>query len=186
VDPHQKAAGFNSFIKTVREAVPPADFERLVGSLAPESAELITRPRFSTSWIPLALTNPVVIAVGEHLLGGSPERIFEIGREQFIADIGGVYKIFIRIASPAYVAERASKIYETYNQNSGKMRVISSTEKSLEVVVEDYPKPSPTVWHYVRGCIAGTLELTGAKQLRVVIAEGGEAHPRCLYRVTWS
>jgi hypothetical protein len=184
VEPLQKAAGFNSFIKTARQLVTPAEFDRMVAKLPPDSAAIVVNSPFTTNWIPVSLTNPVLLAVGELL--GSDERIFEVGRRQFMTDISSVYKLFIRVASPAYVAERAGKIYDTYNRNSGMMRVVESGERSLDVVVENYPMPSRTLWHYIRGGIAGTLELTGVRALAVRISEGGEEQPRCLYHVSWS
>jgi hypothetical protein len=186
VEPQQKAAGFNSFIKIVRQQVTPAEFDRMVSTLPPDSAALVMNPPFSASWIPLSQTNPVLLAVARELFAGSDERIFDIGRQQFIADIGGVYKLFIRVATPAYVAARAGKIYQTYNRDSGNMRVVGSGEHHFDVVVENHPRPSRTLWHYIRGGIAGTLELTGVRSPTVVITEGGQEQPRSVYHVSWS
>ena len=55
----------------------------------------------------------------------------------------------------------------------------------LDVLVEERPFPSVPFWAFMCGSIAGVLELTGVKELRVSLIEGGGETRRALYRATW-
>lgn len=184
--PQTKAAGFNSSITTVRGMVTKEEFERFVAGLPPVSAALIQAPPLAMSWIPMEQTIEVHGRIFSDLFRGDPERMFEFGRRQFLADMNTMYKAFIRVASPRFVAGRAASIYETYTRDAGTMKVARDEERLIDLLVEGHPFPTTGNWAYLRGTVHAVIELTGVKDVKVKIAEGGGGSARCLYRITWS
>lgn len=180
-----KAAGFNSLITTLRGMVTGPAFDELVAVLPRSCADLILEPRLAMSWIPLEQAEPAYPLIFELLFNRDPVKMFELGRAQLRADMSGIYRSFLRIATPAFVAARASEIYGVYARDCGTLRLVVDQPGRIEILLEGRPLPSPSFYHYFRGSVFGAIELTGVKQLGVTIAEGGGNSSRCQLRVTW-
>jgi hypothetical protein len=184
--PEIKAAGFNSNIAALRGMVSAPAFDGFVAALPPECAALIRQPPLAVSWLPLAHVAPVHPVAFEHLFAREPAKMCELGRLQLRADMTGIYRLAMRIASPAYIAERTSKIYAMYARGCGTVRVVVDQPGRIDLLVEGRPLASSAFYHYLRGTMLGVIELTGVKRVSSTIAEGGGNTPRCLFRVTWS
>ena len=120
-----------------------AAFARLLTAVTPETRALLEKPPLPMIWLAGA---PLVGARREGagaMFDGNVERMVDVGREQFRQDLGTVYRIFVRVASPHYVAERAAQIYQTYVRGNGAMRVASKGDKWVELVFEGVNTPSP-------------------------------------------
>ena len=184
--PKVKAAGFNSLVATLRRMVPGPAFDEFVAGLPRPCAALILEPPLALSWILLEHAAPVYGLMFERLFDQDPAKMFELGRTQIRADMTGIYRMFFRVASPAFVAARTSEIYEVYARGCGTLRTVVEQPGRIEVLLEGLPFPSTSLYHYIRGTVFGATELTGVKQLRVIIAEGGGNSTRCLFRITWA
>jgi hypothetical protein len=184
--PEIKAAGFNSLIAVLRGMVPAPAFESFVAALPRECGDLIREPPLAVSWLPVAHVAPVHQGAFEHLFAREPAKMCELGRLQLRADMSGIYRLAMRVATPAYIAERTSKIYALYARGCGTMRTLVDQPGRLEILVENRPLPSSAFYHYIRGNILGVIELTGVKRVSATILEGGGDSARCLFRVTWS
>ncbi len=180
-----KAAGVNSVIAVLAGMVPAPAFAAWVKQLPQATASLIERPRLPQSWVPLADINPLWTESLTGLFHGELHKLFELGRLQLRADMSGIYRVFLRVASPGFVADRAAAIYGVYGQNCGALSVVARTSSSLDIAVTQRPLPSPAVYEYLRGSIAGALELTGISNLQVAIVAEPKDNER-VYRATWS
>ncbi len=180
-----KAAGFNSTVTTLRKMVSPDRFEAFVARLPPDTASLVHKPPIATSWLPFPRIVPLYEGAHRDLFGGSDEQVFDLGRRQMRDDLNTLYRIFMRVASPQFVVERATQIWGTYLRDAGHIAVTRNEDRLIEVLADGYPAMSPTMWHYVRGMIHGTVELTGVPSLKTVIIEGGGRGTVCKLRVTW-
>lgn len=181
-----KAAGFNSLVATLRGMVPGPDFDAFVAGLPRACADLILEPPLAMSWISLEDAEPVYALTFERLFNRDPNRMVELGRAQLRTDMTGIYRMFLRVASPAFVAARTSEIYGVYARDCGTLRTVVEQPGRIEILLADRPFPSPAFYHYLRGSVLGAMELTGVKQLSVTIAEGAGNSTRCLLRVTWA
>lgn len=182
--PELKAAGLNSFCAMLARQVPPRAFEAWVNALPPATADLVLRPRYAQEWVPLELMHPLYVSALEDLFHDDTAPMFEAGRQQLRNDLTGIYRVFLRVASPAFVAERAAAIYGVYARGCGTLSVADRGEHFLDVKLEQRPFPSEGFFHSLRGCIHGALELTGVSDLRVEIVAAPATHTR-LYRATW-
>ena len=182
---HAKAAGINSAMEILGQLIGPVELSRLVESLPPEQADVIRRPPVATSWIPLAITVPLYDAILERAFGGNPARMIELGRLQFRDDLSTVYRFFIRVATPSFVAGRIGAMWQTYTRDCGTVTMVTSEPTWGELRFEGYPAPNPPIWYYVQGFIIGALEMTGVADVQVAIVQGGPGNTFCQYRISW-
>ncbi len=180
-----KAVGVASFVAVLRQMVQQSEFDKFVATLPRDTAEIVARPPLPVTWIPVETTFPLYEGAFERLFGGDVERMFEAGRIQLKNDFRGIYRMFIRIATPAYVAARTSQIWETYTRNGGVMQVVVEQPTLIEIQVTGHARPSRAIWHLIRGSIHGVIELTGVKSPRVTIVTGGGLGPDTRFRITW-
>lgn len=182
--PAVKGAGINSLIRMLRQMSDPARFAEFERHLPPHTAALITRPRLPQEWIPLQDAAGLYAAAVTHLFDGDMSRLFDVGRQQLRNDLSTIYRVFMRVASPAFVASRASALYEVYGRDAGTLRVGARTDTTLEFILANRPFPSPAYFEAMRGAIAGTLELTGVRDVSVTIVdERGPDHR--VYLAKW-
>ncbi len=117
--------------------------------------------------------------------GHDLDLLADIGREQMREDLGGIYKMFVRLASPQYVANRAAAIYTTYTRNAGAMSKTNEGDHFVDIRLEGVPRPTTVYYALRRGNSLGALEATGVKDARCEIIAGGGSDSFALYRGTW-
>ena len=182
--PEMKAAGVNSLIGTLRSAVDADRFESFIHALPAGTAALIVRPRLAHEWIPLvdvAPLHPVALSV---LFDGRLAAMYELGHLQVQKDLNGMYRLFLRVASPGFIADRTQALYGTYTRDCGTLRLEGRTSTGLDLVIENRPHSSPAFYEALRGSIAGALELTGVKGLTISATDESNPHRR-VFRAAW-
>jgi len=179
-----KAAGLKSLFTALQQLAPPGAFEPWVHALPTTMAELLLRPRYAQEWVLLEQVHPLYVSALDDLFGGDTDKMFEAGRLQLRTDLLGIYRVFLRVASPAFVADRAAAIYGVYARCCGTLSVTDRGQHFLDARVEQRPFPSEAFFHTLRGAMHGALELTGVSGLRVEIVGAPAADTR-LYRATW-
>jgi hypothetical protein len=183
--PELKAAGFNSAVNALRVLSTPADFDKMVDALPPETAELVRHPPLAVAWLPNEHFSALIETACRVVFGGDETRIEEVARRAMSLDLKTIYKIFVRLASPQFVVERATKLWQTYTRNNGFATATPTGNAGCEVAYEDIDRPSPVLWAYQRGAIRGVIEATGVKTVRVQVLRGGHTQPHCRFAVTW-
>jgi hypothetical protein len=184
-EPESKGSGLLSWVKVVHDRVDAARWQRFVTALPPESRALIERPPLPVTWLPLRFVQPIWQSATDLLFDGDLEKVAEVGRLQIRADLSTIYRVFIRVASPRYVAQRATALYGTYFRANGLMSVVAEGEHRTDVRVAGVALPTPAFYASLRGSVAGAIELTGVHDVRAEIVEGGGASPNALFTVTW-
>lgn len=135
------------------------------------------------AWLPISGFYDLIEATVRVAFGGKPGGMFQIGRHQMQRDMTGIYKIFVRMASPQTVISKAASIYGTYTTN-GTMKAKQIEPNVAEVTIEGVDRGMPGYWEYQRGTITGVLEQT-AKDLSCEIVDGGGMTTRAVYRARW-
>jgi hypothetical protein len=184
-EPEAKASGLISWTRAVRQSVDSARWNRFLAAMPPETRALLENPPLPITWLPMRLMRPIFDNANDLLFDGDLEKTTDVSRRQIRDDLSTIYRVFIRVASPRFVASRASIIYSTYFRNNGSARVVAETERSVDILVEDVALPSPELFARMRGSILGGIELTGARNPRVQIVSGGGSEPSCLFRAHW-
>ena len=183
-DPAVKAAGMNTMVEVVRSRAPAADFHRAVQAMAPEGRALVEHPPLPLVWVPLAIAATVENAMGA-ALGQDWNAIVEAAAEATKRDLGTIYRVFMKVASPKYVTSRAAALYTTYTRDAGTMRVTAEGDSHAEVTLEGVVYPTEMYYACRRGNILGALRATGARNVRCEMVKGGNTETYAVYRGSW-
>ena len=91
---------------------------------------------------------------------------------RFIAehDVKTIFRVFLRLKSPAYTINRAPIIFKSYF-SLGEMQVIENSEHKAILHLAKFPKPHEIVEFAVGGWIERTLEIIGCREPRVKISQ---------------
>jgi hypothetical protein len=185
--PLAKAAGFNSLVAVLRDGMLDADhFAAVVRHLARETAEAIRTPPLSVSWIPCERYADLVSNALTHGFDGVEPQLIEMGRRAFLHDLKTLYRVFIRFLAPAFVIERGTKLWLTYNRNNGMLSARRIGDRCAQVSYEKIAAVYPGFWSYQRGCLMAAVQATGYVKANVVATRPGDADGNALFTIDWS
>ncbi len=91
---------------------------------------------------------------------------------RYSAEVGlkGVYKIFVRIAKPHYIIQRAGRIFTSYYSPS-EMEVVDIRDKGVTLHITKFPEPDVVIENRIAGWMEQALELTSCKNVKVRITK---------------
>ena len=186
-EPESKGSGFSSAVSVLRKMTAPEAFEQMVATLPPETAELVRRPPLPVAWISSYHFQTLLTAVVRDLFGGDEKKLEDWGRQSLLADMRGIYKMFIRFLSPQFVIERGAKLWDTYTRNQGTARATAVGTAAADVFYTGLPADlcSPAFWAYQRGAVKGVMEATGYKTVTVETLDGGGSAGHATLRISW-
>jgi hypothetical protein len=103
---------------------------------------------------------------------GEPGFARVMGYEMTKRDLSGLYRTFVRIATPRYVLSIASRIFSTYFR-PGVMKVVENRDGFVSVELTHCAGFDANIWRDVLGGCEATLIVAGAKTCRIRILSGG-------------
>lgn len=149
----------------------PGEYKTWLDSLSGESKETFTGSIDSTKWykVESAALEPTkkisdLFFERDHLRGA-----WHCGRYSAEKALTGIYKIFVKASSPSYIIQRASRVFATYYQPC-EMRVINSTSTGCVVEISKMEKKYDIIDNRIAGWIERALEISGAKEVKVLLA----------------
>lgn len=159
-----KASGVMTIKKFL--AARGADLEqRFQARLSPETRTLLQNSG-AMSWIPFPAEAEVFEVASDLIFPDDPLRLRKLGREVSRDQFQGIYRIFMLVATVQYLVKRVSQLWDTI-YNEGAARVENFTGHSGVLVVTGLPDQLPVQREYICGFLAGLIELTQAKSVRV-------------------
>jgi hypothetical protein len=160
-------------LRTTRDFVKtnfPGSYDKWLNSLSPESKKLYTTTLDATAWYPLK--EGYSIPVGK-IMEICFNKDYKKGGDQlgsWSAEIGlkGFYKVFLLIASPQFLLQRASKIFTTFYEPSEiEASIIGSNDAILRIVRFD--EIDEAIEYRIAGWVRKALELANCKEPRYEI-----------------
>jgi hypothetical protein len=159
------------------------DEAALTDRLSPAEAG-VYRDALALSWVDCHVAERILRAAAELVYPDHPRPLFELSRRMAQDNLGGIYKLMLRVASVPTVIERGAKLWSTYHAH-GTAEVEKATGRNEgALVVKGYPHFAPGLMESVAGYIYGTLELTGSKGIQVEPQQGAAGTWR--WNVRWS
>jgi hypothetical protein len=161
-------------------------FARLVDGL-PETEKAVFKNRILESlWYDFdAVLALMKAAKGKVDLPPGRSLAWDMGRASADRGMNTVYRMFFKFADVSFICKRAASLYPAL-YNSGEMRLLANDAKSAALSVTGFDQPCPEFCDRALGWVERTLELTGAKGIRVdhpTCVVRGDA--RCEYRGRW-
>ncbi|MCD6579282.1 hypothetical protein J7L48_07380 [bacterium] len=120
---------------------------------------------FSGQWYPFKLFETINKIVIDKIGNGDEKIIFKAAQEGARMNLNGVYKIFMKMAKPAYVAKKAALLYNQF-YNFGKMEVISLKEGEYTFNL-NFVDNIPILFDRIAGYMEGVLTETNVKNPKV-------------------
>jgi hypothetical protein len=136
-----------------------------------------------TEWLPMDKEDEILQAAAEILYPADPKPVRKLGGTVAKINFSGVYKVFFRIATVAFMAKRISALWHTFF-DSGEAHCEDLTDHSVVLVVTQMPDLTPLHREYVLGYIDGILGMTSAK--RVEINHDGRDPKAWKWEIKWS
>ena len=181
-----KGAGFNSIVAVLRDELLSAEeFADLVRKLPPETAEAIQAPPLPIEWIPCARYGDLLSGVLKYAFRGDEERVVELGRRAFLYDLKTLYRVFIKLTSPGFVIDRASRIWLTYNRDNGSLSARKLGDTRCEVSYDKIRAIYPGFWSHQRGCLLAAVQATGYPRATAVVSRPDDGHGNAVITVDW-
>lgn len=162
-------------LRTTRDFVKtrfPEYYDRWIGSLTPESKKLFTSTIDATAWYPYREGYSVPVGKimeicfnGDKRTGGE-----QLGSWSAEVSLKGFYKVFLLIASPQFLLQRASKIFTTFYEPSEiEASIMGSNDAILRIVKFDQIDES--VEYRIAGWVRKALELANCNSPRYEIKQ---------------
>lgn len=143
--------------------------EPFLAALSPE-AQRVYRTSTASSWVDLPVAFEIYARAAERLYPTEHEPMRRLGREIGRIQMTGIYKVFLRIATPEFLVSRVSHLWRTFYDH-GQATVEAFTRDSGVLVVGGFPELVHTQREYIAGYLIILLELTGAHGVRVTLME---------------
>lgn len=106
---------------------------------------------------------------------------------RFSAEVAltGIYKMFVMIASPKFIIDRASMIMTTFYSPTA-LTVVESRPHGVTLHLTQLPGASPVIENRIAGWMEKALEICGCKELDVQITRAlSSADKLTEYTVAW-
>lgn len=170
-----------NFIKTQF----PDKYDDFIEAL-PEETKVIMKASKILDWydIDIALKIPTKV-ICDMFYAGSVKGAWEMGRQSAKFTLTGIYKIFVKVGSPAFVLGRAGHIFSTY-YNPSRIELVKSDKNSAVLVINEFENIDKYIENRIGGWIECALEINGLKNPEVKItsslAQGAE---QTTYQLNW-
>jgi hypothetical protein len=181
--PEAKWMSVAAFIDAARRRLGEPAWEEILARLPDDTRALFAAPPAPIAWVDGRHVFALLDALAGHA-GGRLELLREISRSQVEHDLRGIYRLFVRIASPDFIAARAASLYGAYWRGNGSIHIERKGPKAFEVVYENLPSVRSSFIAVQLGGIQAAIEATGVKSVRVIVVETKEHGVRA--RASWS
>jgi len=120
-----------------------------------------------TEWIPMDKEDEIIQAAADIIFPSDPKAIRRLGTEISKTNFSGIYKVFLRVSSVAFIAKRVSAVWHTFF-DKGDAHCEGLTDSHVTFVVTEMPDLTPIHREYVHGYIYGIFELTRSKITEII------------------
>jgi hypothetical protein len=154
----------------------PEKYGQWIDSLPEKSKKIFTETVMSSNWY--SLQDAAILpteALGQILFSDAEKGAWQCGRFSAESALTGIYKFFIKAASPFFIIERAGRIFSTYYQPS-KMEVVEKGDSYVVLHITQFEEPSKLVEARIGGWIERAMEIHGIAWVKVTIEKSLTRH----------
>lgn len=143
-------------------------YKKWLESLTPASQNIFADAIDSSRWYPVenGALEPT-IKIGELFHEGDIKNgAWNSGIFSAEKALTGIYKIFVKASSPAFIVQRASRVFATYYQPC-EINVSRSDEKSVSMELTGFKADYEVIEFRILGWIQRALEISGAQNVKI-------------------
>lgn len=149
-------------------------YEKWENSLSEETAKLIKGNILASVWYPLknGMVEPTKVMC-DLFYDGEYIGAEKIGIYSADKSLHGVYRFFVRIASPNTLLKRATQIFKSFYDPS-EIELVKISKDNYIMKFSEFDPPSPYTDYRILGWVRKALEICGAKNINVAIKKHAE------------
>ncbi len=136
-------------------------------------------------WYDIALYDRINRALAEVLGGASEDVMAAAGRYAAEHDLKTTYRLFLRLANPAYVIERSAGFWKRF-QDSGTWKVVREPPRGVRATLSGWGSKDELTCVRLGAYMFRLFQLVGARNgslERVACTCRGD--PACIFAATW-
>ncbi len=163
-----KGTAVKPTIEFIKDKFPDRYYEWLE-KLPKESADIIKNPITASAWYPInesTITPTRILA--ELFYNNSYDAAREVGRYSATKSLSGVYKVFIRIATPNFLISRTANVFGSYYKPS-KIKFEVLNDNSATLIIYKFDEVDELMLHRIAGWIERAFELTSRKNVNAEV-----------------
>lgn len=170
--PTYKGAGLRSWLAAFTQLHGQEAVRTTLALVEPELREAFEFQRITASgWYPLGWSR-ALHAAAQRATGKGPALARAIGKEAMRLDLSGVYRVFLIVVSPQAIIGKSARLFSSFYSH-GSMSVVEARSGMTHVKWEGCHGFDQNIWQDLLGSCEASLELCGAKDLRIRYVEGG-------------
>jgi hypothetical protein len=178
-----KGQSLKNYASTLRDIRGDAVADRVLALVSRELRDgLVNQTILTGGWYPVAHKRELHEAGAK--VTGEARFARTMSYEMTQRDLSGLYRTFVRIATPRYVLSIASRIFSTYFR-PGEMRVVERRSGFVKVELTRCFGFDVNLWEDVMGGCEATLAVAGAQACRVRILSGGKDGDASAIATAW-
>jgi hypothetical protein len=149
----------------------PEKYQAWLEALPEPSQKLFRDGILPSNWYPMhdAAEVPTEL-LGKMLYSNATQGAWQCGRYSAENSLTGIYKFFIKAASPFFIVDKAGKIFTTFYQPS-MMEVVQKGPDYVVLHITRFEEPSELIEHRVAGWIERAMEIHGFSYVLVEITK---------------
>jgi len=176
-------------VKSIYEFVQKKFPDRLkewIDELPEASRKIMEEAIFATQWYPLDEAGGIPTKkLGLLFYDDIKKGAWECGRFSAEMALTGVYKVFIKLATPSYIIDRATKIFSTYYRPT-ELSVVDKGKNSVKLHIQKFPSPDRVIEYRIAGWMERALEINNCKNINMKIPQSLTlGHPVTEINITW-
>jgi len=162
-------------VKSIKEYVEKkysTQFKDWIESLPEPSQNIFKGTIFANNWYPMkdGAVEPTKAIAKKFYNNNIHKAAMESGRFSAESGLKGVYKIFVMVASPGYIMQRAGRVFTSY-YNPSDIAVVNSHDKGLTLHITKFPEPEQIIEYRIAGWCERALEFTNCKNVKADITK---------------
>jgi hypothetical protein len=159
-------------------------WQAIVAGMAPDDAAALSG-LVATAWYDIALVMRLFRRMVDELGGGDEAFLRTFARFQAEQDLTVTYRLFFRLANPAFVLEKAMSYWSRFH-DSGRWIIERRSETSALGTLVDFPIEDTLFCRHLTAYITRMFELVGARKVETEHTRcRGLGHAACVYLVSW-
>lgn len=179
-----KGMAVRDTVLSLQERLGPDGLERLLATAGEQARALCTEAVNVSSWYALDAYADLLEA-DVRADGGDVRGLMERAEKVFEKQLGGIYRVFVQLASPETLLRRISGAHETYFR--GAKATVLACEKGRAVVrYAGLTGRHQVIEHVIQSFFRKALSLTGAKDVEVRVTTSlTQGKGVCDFELTW-
>jgi len=140
-----------------------------LNNLPEESSSILTGNISNTKWYSFKYAQLIPTdSIIDNFYSSKIDGAKEIGRYSAEVGLQGILKYFVKLGSPNFIINRATKVFKTYYKNSH-IEVVSSTKTSVILKITDFNELDKFTEARISGWMEKALEISGCKNVKANI-----------------